>query len=386
MQCPYCNQEHPEGSQFCTRSGKKIIMPQVCAECGNPVDPNWQHCGYCGQKLIQAEGIPNQQEAQSTGFAQAPIPMPELSEIKAGPSQESRTAYAINFLSGTDGKEQNRGAGREYYTVGGKDLNRGAGKAPCLIIAGGIVVLLILAAIVFTAFWRAISTKQAATMTAAAWTTTPSATNTPTVTPMPTRTPAPTDTPAPTPSITPLPLPEGWNGYAVGDFFIALPEQWKSVDIDKEGIQSVLDLLKGFDAKWAQNTATMITADALQDVLKFWAVDTEPAGAGYASVNVIFQSMPFSVISDDLCVQMPPAYEQLGIELLDSKCGLEINNLDVARFTTRLPAGSLAVKQYQYIYVQDRSSWSLTLSVDETEWAKYQPVFEMIAESFKGTE
>ncbi len=93
--------------------------------------------------------------------------------------------------------------------------------------------------------------------------------------------------------------------------------------------------------------------------------------------------MPFSISIDDLCIQMPSAYKQMGIELLDTKCGLEINNLDVARFTTRLRAGSLAVKQSQYVYVQGRNMWVLTLSVDETQWAKYQPVFDTIAESFR---
>lgn len=51
MKCVHCNQEHPEDSQFCPVTGRKIILPKVCPACGKQIDPEWMHCGYCGQKL-----------------------------------------------------------------------------------------------------------------------------------------------------------------------------------------------------------------------------------------------------------------------------------------------------------------------------------------------
>jgi hypothetical protein len=56
---------------------------------------------------------------------------------------------------------------------------------------------------------------------------------------------------------------------------------------------------------------------------------------------------------------------------------------ETARFTTRMEAGALAVKQYQFIYLLKNRIWSLTVSVDETQWETYQPLFDQIGESFQ---
>jgi hypothetical protein len=80
MLCSHCNQEHPEGTQFCPMTGKKIILPNICPECGQLVDPQWLHCSNCGQMLIPPEEIFDLQEAQATSSSQIPITMPESSK------------------------------------------------------------------------------------------------------------------------------------------------------------------------------------------------------------------------------------------------------------------------------------------------------------------
>jgi len=216
---------------------------------------------------------------------------------------------------------------------------------------------------------------------------TPTATNTPTRTPTPTQTNTPTRTPTPTPSFTPTPSPDpllvGWREYTVSGFRIALPEQWEVIDIDREGMDAILTLTRGLNTEWAQNTAAMLTSEGMQEMMKLWAMDTEPAGTGYANVNVVFQSMPFNVKIDDLCVQMDTAYQQMGITLLNSECGLEINGLDVGRFDVQVGVGAFAIKQYQYVYADGRNMWSVSLGVDETQWPKYTYTFVTIAESFR---
>jgi hypothetical protein len=79
MQCTHCDQNHPEGSQFCPMTGKELLQQQGCPGCGKQVDPNWQHCGHCGQKLIRAEGNSNQQKSQAAGYPLAPTLTTELS-------------------------------------------------------------------------------------------------------------------------------------------------------------------------------------------------------------------------------------------------------------------------------------------------------------------
>jgi hypothetical protein len=202
----------------------------------------------------------------------------------------------------------------------------------------------------------------------------------PIVTEAPTEIPTTTATPM---SVSDYPLPAGWQDYSVSDFSIGLPEGWEAVDVDREGVEMILNVLTNLDTDWAQNTAEMFSAEEMEEMLKFWAMDMAPAGLGYASVNVMFQSLPFPIKVSDMCAEMPSAYNQMGIELLDMNCDLEINGLDAAQFMTILHSGFGSVQQYQYLFLSGRNMWSLTLAVDETEWRDYKSVFETIAETFR---
>lgn len=228
------------------------------------------------------------------------------------------------------------------------------------------------------------SLEPAATLTP---TTRPTAT--PTETPRPTPTSTPTKVPSPTITLTlppppnpPILLPEGWRGYSTNGFSLGLPERWEAIDIDKEGIEAVLNTLQSLNTEWARNASAMFTSEAVQNMMKFWAMNPEPAGIGYASTNVNYQSLPYSLNSSAVCQQMPAIYKQMGIELLDFECGLLINGLDVARFTIHLQTGPFTVRQNQYVYVKGREMWSLTLAVDETLWGDYEDTFEAIARTF----
>lgn len=215
------------------------------------------------------------------------------------------------------------------------------------------------------------------------------ATSQPTLTPTKTPQPTPTVTPSPTINATvppaespPVPLPEGWRGYSTNGFSLGLPDRWEAIDIDKEGIEAVLNILENLNTYWARNASARFTSEAVQNMMKFWAMDSEPAGIGYASTNVTYQSLPYSLTSQALCQQMPAVYKQMGIELLDAECGLEINGLEASRFTIHLVTGPFAVRQNQYVYMKGREMWSLTLAVDETLWEDYEDTFKAIAHTF----
>lgn len=213
---------------------------------------------------------------------------------------------------------------------------------------------------------------------------TPTSTLTPTATPTPTLTPTLTPTPEPTSTPTPaFSLPTGWRDYKTERFALALPEEWKTIDIDKEGIDAVLTFLKGLGTDWAKNTADLLSAEALQESLKLWAIDSRPAGIGYANANIVYQPLPFEMDIEDLCQQTSSAYVEFGFTLLETECGFKINDVDAARFKIKLPLGAASITQYQYLYSQGRDLWMLTLGVDSSHWSKYQSTFEQIAESFR---
>jgi hypothetical protein len=186
----------------------------------------------------------------------------------------------------------------------------------------------------------------------------------------------------PTPTTLPS-MPAGWRDHSAGGFHIALPERWEAVDVEEEGTEAILNSLEDTNTEWARNITTMFSAKAMQEMIKFWAMDSELAGIGYATTSVAFQSQPVPITVNVLCALMPSIFKQMGFVLVDSECGLRINDLDAARFVTSLPMDPAALKQYQYVYVRGGNIWTLSLTVDETEWSAYEPIFASIAESFR---
>ncbi|MCU0485610.1 MAG: SUMF1/EgtB/PvdO family nonheme iron enzyme [Anaerolineales bacterium] len=56
MQCPHCNQEHPQNARFCPVTGKDIPLPVfICPNCRNELEERPQFCPYCGISLVSDE-------------------------------------------------------------------------------------------------------------------------------------------------------------------------------------------------------------------------------------------------------------------------------------------------------------------------------------------
>lgn len=196
-------------------------------------------------------------------------------------------------------------------------------------------------------------------------------------------TPIPSPTITPTATITPYPLPTGWRDHAAADFQLGLPGRWEAVDVDQEGVDAIWDLLAGINTEWAESVTSLFSSEAMREAIKFWALDTEPAGSGYASLNIIPQTQAYAIPIEDLCSQIPAAYQQLQIDMIESDCSLKINGLEAARFMTGLNMGELGVRQYQYIFVRGVRVWTLTFSVDSTVWDRYEEIFVTAAETFR---
>ncbi len=214
---------------------------------------------------------------------------------------------------------------------------------------------------------------------------TPTPTFTPTASPTPTATPSPTVSPTATPTLTPtpFPLPHGWLDYGSEGFHIALPESWEVVDMDKEGVDAIMDLLGNMDNEWAQNVAGVVSAEQMQESLKLWAMDSDPAGAGFATLNVQLQTMPIPLKVGMFMTQIEAMYDQMGVEVMSIEPSGQINGLEAGRISIRLPVGPFSVRNYQYIFVKGRNLWAVNMGVDQDNWSSYEPIFAQIAGTFR---
>jgi hypothetical protein len=301
-------------------------------------------------------------------------------------------------------------------------------KCTTLLLVCLLAGLLILGCTLLPGRGNAAATRIAAdvyaTQTASAPTTTSTATTTSTPTQMPTFTPTFTPPPTPTPTATPTmqpvctpppcregevyscpgecpggcgttcatptpapptPAPEGWRVETGDDFTIALPERWQAVDVTAKGIEAILDKIRELDDEWARNMSAMLSDQSVAESMKFWAFDPQPAGAGFASVNVTRGDLPFAVDASAVAAQLEATYERIGLETLSTDEDLTIGGLDAARLAMRTPMGSLSMRQVQYVFVDGLTMWAVTLTVDDAVWAEYEALLAAIGESFRTT-
>jgi hypothetical protein len=154
------------------------------------------------------------------------------------------------------------------------------------------------------------------------------------------------------------------------------------VDINKEGIEAIRDMIQSIDTEWAQNVEPLITTEGMEEMMKLWAMDPEPAGVGYATVNITSQELPIANSTKSMSRQLESAFEQMGVEVLDVETDLLINNLDSARITLRLIMGPFSIKEYIYLFSVGQTMWMITFAVDETASYDYEGLFESVANSF----
>lgn len=301
-------------------------------------------------------------------------------------------------------------------------------KRTTLLLVCLLAGLLILGCSFLPGGGNAAATRIAADVYATQTASAPTATSTATLTPIPTQTPTltstftppPTSTPTATPTVQPVctpppcregevyycpgecpggcgttcatptpasptPVPEGWRVEMGDGFTIALPERWQAVDVTAEGIEAILDKVRELDDEWARNMSAMLSDKAAAESMKFWAFDPQPAGAGFASVNVTRGDLPFAVDASAAAAQLEATYERIGLEILSTDEDLTIGGLDAARLSVRTPMGALSMRQVQYVFVDGLTMWAVTLTVDDAVWAEYETLLIAIGESFRTT-
>lgn len=177
-------------------------------------------------------------------------------------------------------------------------------------------------------------------------------------------------------------LSVGWDEHSSIEFSISVPESWEAIDITQEGMSALMNLMSEYDPAWADVIGSSYENGNATPPL-FWAMDTEKIETGYANVNLIKETLPIEVPMSLLCSELESQYAQLGVNIIESDCSLEINELPAARFTLSMPFGSMSMQEYQYLFMNGSDFWALTFAVEEAGWSNYKTVFEEIAETFR---
>ena len=252
------------------------------------------------------------------------------------------------------------------------------------LLLGSSAVLVVCIAVVVIAFFVIMSQRDKAVPNGISEDSTPTETASPTMTMTPTETVTPTveiTTPAVS-SNSSVSIPEGWIDYASDDFSIAFPESWEAVDIDQEGFEAMMAMVNEYDPTLAESPVFQFTEDDMEAPV-FFAMDTNLVGMGHANVSIMYEYFPIPFLISDLCAELETVYSQVGLEVIETNCNFMVNNLKSARFTVRLIAGSISMKQYQYLFLKGRHIWVVTMAVEDAYWSQYQPDFVKIAETFR---
>ncbi len=194
---------------------------------------------------------------------------------------------------------------------------------------------------------------------------------------------APTKTARPTRTATAYPIRIGWTDHTAADFRLALPERWKAIDVTEGGIEAVLDEVEELDSEWADRIREMYSTEDLQQIIKFWAMDTKAVEGTYANVNVGAQEVPESITLTEVVKQISAGFKQAGGQVIASSYRARINGLDAARLTLRMRVGSVTVQEYTYLYKRGNKMWVVTYAVDQKYWNTYMSTFDSSARSFR---
>jgi len=101
-------------------------------------------------------------------------------------------------------------------------------------------------------------------------------------TPTPTPTPTPTSTPTATPTPTSVPLLPGWTLYHIDTFQIALPDEWLTIEVSPQIIDSMIKNLGQTNPQFVP----YLEALKSQGSAKLWAIDSESKPPFFANIQV----------------------------------------------------------------------------------------------------
>ena len=196
-------------------------------------------------------------------------------------------------------------------------------------------------------------------------------------------------TPAP-PAATPT-LETGWILYEkpIDEFAIALPPNWKQVNLDAAALEASFDALK------EHNPYVADVLDQAQELAasngKFLALDLETdASAGYVTnITILKRPLKYALSVDELVLESLKQVESLTSVVSQPK----FRNVNLAagksaelQYTIAvvLPdAQAKTLTMFTYLLPKEKDSYEISFGVVASQASKYAPTFERIAQSFR---
>ena len=205
--------------------------------------------------------------------------------------------------------------------------------------------------------------------------------------PSPTFTQRPTTAPA-LPSVTsaPSPLADDWIDYENESVRLALPPNWKTIELTSGEAQAALEDLKQDNPQMAD----IISSPGVLQSAVLWAFG--PANSEFAD-NLNIRGAPLGAerITDmqgQVLDLLLPQLDRAGFAVLSSDAGLRINGLPAARITYTLSTttagkSTSAILGHQYLVLSDSHLWILSYSTTPERDGRMAPIFEHSARSFR---
>ena len=214
----------------------------------------------------------------------------------------------------------------------------------------------------------------------------------PSVTPAAVASVTPAALPSSVPS-TPDPdqLPAGWTRETNDQLSVAIPPNWRAIELSGQTAQAALEALKQNDARLA---GIVGSPEALQSAA-FWAFGPEPEPGGQQedfvdNINIRRTPLGAQRLTDmqQVIDVLLPEYEKMGLQVTSTDPTLRVNDLPAAQVTYTLSMNAAGEKTFevrgrQIIVATDTDLWVLSFSTTPEREGSMAAEFETIARSFE---
>jgi hypothetical protein len=187
-------------------------------------------------------------------------------------------------------------------------------------------------------------------------------------------------------------LPEGWTLYEVEEegYALALPPNWEQIDVDPEQLEASIGTLTEQNPELAGFLEGQAANMAAQGI-SFFGFDLSPETLSsdfMTNINIIVDTLDMDVSMDFLLEQTVPMLESL-FEL-EQEVDQQVVTLSAGEagrlqygFNMAGANGPVDVVFTQYIFLIERSMYTLTFSTKSDEIQARESVFEQIADTFQ---